>query len=468
MRKPRIPLFYIVTICIVVILSLIQTTPSYAQESLTGDWEGFINVQGTELKIITHFSSHDNKLKGTIDIPQQGGQDIPLNKISLGKKDSVHFEFMAGMGMAEFRGKIKNDTTIAGTFHQTGREFPFELIKSSSPTAKSKTDTFLATYNQKEVVIDNNSVTIGGTLTWPKDQQPDELVIIISGSGAQNRNGKLPGINFKPYQVLADSLTSNGIATFRYDDRGVGKSGGNFSETSLSMLASDVEAIINYFSNNSSRSFTEIILLGHSQGGIVGAKVAVKNEYVDKLILLASPGLPLSKIILKQVKTLNREAGVADSIMAKNVALQKAIFDTLRGSQDFSKLEDSLVKFNTLAQPSVSAEMARKKVKTQLGSLTKPSYYSLLDYDPTQDLSKLEIPVLAIFGDKDTQVDLEMNQSPIKSALQKSGTSYQINVFPDANHLFQEAETGSVREYASLKSEFVDGFIPMLSEWIKD
>lgn len=463
MRKLHI-LLYIVTLCII-ILSISQTTAN-GQQSLTGDWEGAINVQGTQLKIITHFSNTENKFKGTIDIPQQGGQDIPLKEISLSKEDSVHFEFMAGMGMAVFRGKMKNDTTIVGTFHQNGRQFPFELLKNSSPTAKAETPSS-PTYNQEEIIINSNSVTIGGTLTWPKDQQSDELVIIISGSGAQNRNGKLPITNFKPYQALANSLTLNGISTFRYDDRGVGQSSGNFAETSLSMLVSDVETIINYFRNSTSHSFSEITLLGHSLGGVVGGKLAARNESVDNLILLASPALPLSKISIQQVKTLNQQAGVADSILAKNVALQKAIFDTLRSSQDFSKLEDSLVKFNSLAQPSVKAKKVRAQINKELTSLTKPSYYSLLDYDPRNDLEKLSIPVLAILGGKDAQVDLKMNQSSLKSALQKSGTTYQVKVFPEANHLFQKANTGSVQEYASLKSEFVDGFISTLTEWIK-
>lgn len=450
------------------IFLLSQTAPLLGQERLVGDWEGYIDVQGTKLNIITHFSHADDSLTGTIDIPQQGASGLTIETITTSVDDSVYFDFFAGTGMAEFRGHLKNDTLMNGSFHQRGQSFRFELTKRLKDKSSVKMEDTPPSYNQEELTIQNDSVAIGGTLTWPKGQPTDKLVIIISGSGAQNRDGKLPGIPFEPYAALAQSLTPNGIATFRYDDRGVGQSSGNFSETSLHMLASDVGAVVNYFRNRSSHSFSEIILLGHSQGGIVGGKVAAENQNIDKLILLASPGITLADVVINQVANLNREAGLSDSIITKRVALQKAIFDTLRGSQDFSEIENSLVQRDSLSQSGTKAKMLQTRIKQQLNSLTKPFYYSLLDYDPTQDLNQLNLPVLAVFGGKDTQVNLGMNKSPLKSALQKSGTSYQIKVFPEANHLFQKANTGSVQEYSTLESTFVDELIPTLTEWIKD
>src|SRR5699024_63839 len=153
----------------------------------------------------------------------------------------------------------------------------------------------------KELIIKNDSIDIGGTLTWPENKETPQLVIMISGSGAQDRDESLPITDFKPFAALADSLTMAGIATFRYDDRGIGKSTGNFEDTTPDMLASDVEAIIHYFEYEADQHFDQIILLGHSQGGVVGGKVAAENKAVDKLILIASPGVTLKRVLREQV-----------------------------------------------------------------------------------------------------------------------------------------------------------------------
>src|SRR5699024_3322111 len=156
----------------------------------------------------------EDTYSGTIDIPQQMGHDIPLQKVSVADDDSLFFEFMAGPGLAEFEGKFNSDSTITGSFHHRGMQFPFKL-KGYEPKADSakKSAPLSKAYNQKDMIIKNDSIKIGGTLTWPKKADADQLVIMISGSGAQDRDETMaPVSDFKPFALLADSLTADGIA----------------------------------------------------------------------------------------------------------------------------------------------------------------------------------------------------------------------------------------------------------------
>lgn len=459
----------------VISLCFIQTTMLWGQQKLSGNWEGAINIQGTELKIIAHFTTPADTLTGTLDIPQQGAQDLPLETITVNNADAVSFSFYVGMGMAEFRGQFKNDSTITGTYHQNGRQFPFRLIQyqSSRVSVKTMDSVTMVPYNQRELVIENDSVAIGGTLTWPKDKQTDELVIIISGSGAQNRNGKLPITDFKPYQALAKSLTPKGIATFRYDDRGVGESTGNFSTAALSTLASDVDAVIKYFQSDTSPSFSTITLLGHSQGGVVAGRVAAQNKSVDKLILMASPGLPLKELLRYQVQQAFARAGVDSSLIEQEISARESIMDAIRSGENLEQPKENYQNQFAAIQLAMGMDstqavsLAKRQADQLSNTFESAQTRSLLHYDPTDDLRELNIPVLVLFGGKDTQVPVRMNQLPVKQALESAGTSYETVVFEQANHLFQNAKTGDVQEYATLESAFVDGLIETLSEWIK-
>ncbi|WP_138432147.1 alpha/beta hydrolase [Fodinibius saliphilus] len=329
-------------------------------------------------------------------------------------------------------------------------------------------------FNQKELIIKDNSTKIGGTLTWPKNSSPNAIVIMISGSGAQDRDETMnPISNFKPFALLADSLTSGGLATFRYDDRGIGASTGSFSDATLDTLASDVETIIKYFHKKDTPSFSEIILLGHSQGGLVGEKVAVKNRSVNKLILMASAGIPLQKILRHQVQRAFSRAFIDSVLAAKEINAREQLMDATKNDTNIDEAQKRYRTQFAAIQRSVGIDSSRASqiAQKQARQLTKvyrsPQLQSLLYYDPVIDLKKLDIPVLILFGGKDTQVTVEMNKPPMKEAMESTGVPYQIEVFPNANHPFQKAKTGDLQEYGQLKHHFVDGFTSTIIEWIK-
>jgi len=456
------------TIFTILIVLLTLTTTLYGQDRLAGDWNGSINLPTYNLPITTQFTQGDS-LKGNIKIQ---GTTLPLKNIHFEEKDFVFFEFVTPMNVARFEGQFTSDTTIEGEYLQAGQQFPFTLSKRVQSSS--------ADYHSKDLTIQNNSVTIGGTLTWTKKTTAKHLVIMISGSGAQDRDATLTPISdFKPFAVLADSLTMDNIATFRYDDRGVGESSGNFGATTLEMLASDVDAIIEKLTAMPEHNFSEVVILGHSQGGIVAGKVAQENTNVDRVILMASTGVPLKKVLRFQTKQPFAAAGIDSALVSQEIAAREQLMEAIRnekllqGAQEVEQARQTYQKQFKAIQIAAGADsaqaqnLAERQTNQLEATFRSPQIQSLLFYNPADDLRQLDIPVLVLFGGKDTQVTIDMNKEPIKKALESADVPYQIWEFDMANHLFQKAQTGSAQEYGSLKKEFMYPFTSRISKWIK-
>jgi len=452
---------------ILLILFLISAGFSRAQPLLDGDWEGYIDVTGSRLTIITHFTKEDTSYTGTIDIPQQNGKNIPLQNIRTTPQDSVFFEFFAGTGIASFKGKIKADT-IKGTFHQSGRSFPF-LLNQSNPEDKPAFP-----YEQQEVSIKNGNNIIAGSLTLPQKEPAKACVIFISGSGAQSRDANIFG--FKIFRKMADYLTRQGIATFRFDDRGTGSSTGSFTEAPLDTLASDVEAILLHLNSIEKLKSADNILLGHSQGGILAGKIAAENRSVSGLVLMASPGITLKEILRYQVQDAYKREGIAPREARKEIAAREKLMHAINNGKNIEQAKQNYIKEyksilekipehrqKSLGNPDT---LARNQASQLVSAFKTAQMQSFLFYDPVEDLRKTEVPVLVLFGGKDTQVPVSLNRKPIKKALEKAETDYEIKTFPSSNHLFQKAESGSASEYGRLEPAFVEGFLITIEEWI--
>jgi pimeloyl-ACP methyl ester carboxylesterase len=441
-----------------------------AQTSISGDWEGAINIQGQQLKVVFHIEGESGSYSGKLDIPQQGAMGLNLTRIEQ-KEDSVFFTFFTGQGNGDFEGVLESDSLITGMYKQGMSAFPFELEKQS---ASDEPEKILGA--GKELIIPAGAVEIAGTLVTPKNSGNSPVVIMISGSGAQDRNSDVFG--FKIFAEMAEHLKQHGISSFRYDDRQIGRSTGNFSDATLNMLASDVNAIIDYLNDLEKESFSEIILIGHSQGGVVAGKVADENQEVDKLILMASTGVSLKEVLRSQVKQAYGEGVHPDHAVEKEITLREELMVAIRDDENveiarqnymdqYRSMIESLPESQKAGIPDIDA-FVNQQVDQLVAVYGSPQVKSLLFYDPAEDLKELDIPVLVLFGGKDTQVTEELNRKPIESALEKAGVSYEVEVFPNANHLFQQAESGQVSEYALLEKEFVDGFLGKITEWIKD
>ena len=264
----------------------------YAQQ-FSGDWEGKLKFNGTELLTIFHIQKKDDSLFTTMDSPQQSAFDIPIYKTMV-NNDSLFFK-APGANM-EFKGKLFEDEFIEGIFIQNGYKLPLKLIRNKGKNSR----TFVRPqepkgpfkYYSEEVKFKNldENIKLAGTLTLPAKSGKFPAVILISGSGPQNRNEEIFG--HKPFLVLSDYLTRKGIAVLRYDDRGTAASTGDFSAANTSNFANDAEAALKYLLNRPEIDPNKIGLIGHSDGGNVAPMVASKNENVDFIILLAAPGIP--------------------------------------------------------------------------------------------------------------------------------------------------------------------------------
>ncbi|MHA7842438.1 MAG: alpha/beta hydrolase family protein [Winogradskyella sp.] len=328
--------------------------------------------------------------------------------------------------------------------------------------------------NSIDLVIKLEDVSIGGTLIMPSNLKTESLVIMSSGSGPQGRDETLEG--FKIFKGIAEHLASKGIASFRYDDRGVGSSTGDFVNSTIEDHSRDLERIMDYFESSEVYTFNDFILFGHSQGGILAGKVAVENESVKKLVLMASPSVPLVEVVTYQVRQEYNGLEISKSLIEADVSAHNKLMRAIEDDKNIDQAYHLFRKTTESILYKTSSERVVDSLKIQQKAMDKanefkiiyslPSLASFLYYDPSKDLEQLDIPVLSLFGGLDFQVPIFQNKDRMENALLKSGSNYEFKTFNDANHFFQKAITGQREEYANLDKAFVEGFLEMISDWI--
>jgi len=327
----------------------------------------------------------------------------------------------------------------------------------------------------QDLIIPNGDLQIGGTLEVSDSHEKGEtLVIMISGSGGQDRDETLYG--FKPFKIIADHLSGKGISSFRYDDRQVGASTGDFAQSTLDDLSDDVTKIMDYFQFQSKTLYDEFILLGHSQGGVVASKVAAKDDRVVGVILKASTTVPLKDVISEQVTIMQEAAGKSKEDIEYVLGFQDMAYEVARKNEGWDELK---VEFQKLVEREVAnlpesqrqyivdvEAFAEAQFNASVIPFQAPQMRSLLHYDPADDLNGLETPILALFGEKDTQVTPSQNETVLVEICMNDLMDCEIQTLKDANHLFQPANSGFVTEYPTLPKEFVNGFLESISDWI--
>ena len=444
-----------------------------AQAPIDGRWEGSIKIQGIELRIIVALKSSAGSLSGTIDIPQQGAAGLPLAGVRR-NGNAVHFELNAGPAVAVFDGELGGDT-ISGTFAQGPATGTFSMARgaAAAPAAPAPPSPYVV----EDVQFSSGAVTLAGTLTRPKTAGRVAAVVLLSGSGAQNRDEEVFG--FKVFGVLADHLTRQGLAVLRTDDRGVGGSTGSTADATSEDLAGDALAAVAYLKGRSEIDAARIGLMGHSEGGIVAPMAAARSADVAFIVLLAGPALTGEQVMLAQAAAIARAQGAPEPAIEKNAALQRRIFAAVRAGGGLADLRAQL-KQEGLAQIQALPAEQRKTIPdpaayvdraldAQLKLVESRWFRFFLDYDPAPALQKVRCPVLALFGELDLQVvPLDANRSAMQAAFEKGGNSRStVTVIPKANHLFQAAGTGSPAEYTMLKKEFAPGVLDTLTDWIR-
>jgi pimeloyl-ACP methyl ester carboxylesterase len=448
----------------VTIVAPLQPSPA----SLAGHWEGSISVAGQNLTARVDLTREGDVLKGTADFPQQNAMGLALQNASQ-QGNKVHFEVLPAPNTAVFDGEMLGPDQIQGTFTQSGFAGDFTLIRKQVATSEA------VPYRQEEVKFANDDVILAGTLTLPQGAGPFPAVVLITGSGPENRDEEVFG--FPIFRVLADGLTRKGIAVLRYDDRGVGGSSAGTAADTSETFAGDVAAAVQYLKGRSEVDPKHIGLLGHSEGGIIAPMVAVSSPDVSFIILMSGPGTPGSRIIEEQARLIAEANGTPTADLEQQMELQKRTIQAAITGQGWDQIKaDLLARFKKAAAEMPEDQRkalgdidawAARNVDAQVQALQSPWMQFFLTHDPAPVLEQVKVPVLALFGGLDLQVPAEENRVAIEKALTEGGNKdFALKTFPDANHLYQEAVTGSPSEYAELKPEFVPGFLDTISSWI--
>jgi len=455
-----------------ILLITILTSISLTAQDITGQWNGVLKVQGTQLRLVFNVSESRNGFSSTMDSPDQGAKGIPVTNTTF-KNSKIKFE-ITNVGI-EYNGELKGDD-IVGIFKQGGQEFPMNLSRKAvgTPAAKRPQEpTKPYPYYSEDVTFQNTkaNISLSGTLTLPKNQADFPVVILISGSGPQNRDEELLG--HKPFLVISDYLTKNGIGVLRYDDRGVGQSKGDFKTATSADFATDVESAIEYLKTRKEINKNKIGLIGHSEGGLIAPMVASKSKDVSFIVLLSGPGISGYDILLLQTELINKANGVDESKLQTELVFLKGALDIIIKGSDLDEIKSVLTDFmqkQINLHPEILPEGMKEDgfINGTIEQLATPWFQYFLKYKPTSSLIKVKCPVLAINGEKDLQVPPKENLEAIKKSLEEGGNKkVTIKEFPNLNHLFQECTTGSPNEYASIEQTFSPKALEEITMWIK-
>lgn len=448
-------------------MSFQLASQEYLSRKLAGNWIGEMELSGSKLELIFKISVEENgELSAKMDVLAQGARDLPVSKTEV-KADSIflHVAMIAGC----FEGKIMNDTTITGKWSQSGLNFPLTLTLTGKVTELKRPQTPQSPfpYQVEEVSYQNKEagIKLAGTLTFPENAENVPAVILISGSGAQDRDETI--FEHKPFWVIADYLTRHGIAVLRVDDRGVGGSEGNVSSATSKDFAGDVLAGINFLKNRKEINPSKIGLIGHSEGGIIAPLAANKTNDVAFIVLLAGPGIPGEQILYEQGRLIGLASGMTEEQVAQNQKTQETIFNILKTEKDSAIRLDRLQRTFTGGMYPMMNEDQKKAVDQQVAAVNSPWFSYFLTYDPRPELTKLKCPVLALIGEKDLQVPPKSNMPAIEKALAKGGNkNFKTLELPNLNHLFQNCETGAVSEYAQIEETISPEVLGIIAEWM--
>lgn len=447
-------LFLLVFIC------YLQNT--FAQKNIVGTWYGTLKVPKTTIRINFNISQKDTTLITTMDSPDQGAFGIPTDKTRYkDKKIAIYLNAM----LVNFKGKLENDT-IKGAFTQRGVAFPLNLTKNKSKAPKQKSrlqdPKKPYPYISEDVVFTNkkaDNIKLSGTLTLPKNVKNPIVVVLISGSGPQNRDEEVKQFNHRAFLVLSDFLTKNGIAVLRYDDRGIAKSEGNFKTATTLDFATDASSAIDYLKSRKDVNFSKIGLIGHSEGGLIAPIVASKRKDIDFIILLAGPGVDGGKILESQNRKISALSGVPENLIEANEIRSKKIHSIVKQAKNTNEIKEKLTR---LLERENLPDNAKKQL---LDAYTDKWLVKFVQLNPQDYLQKVTCPILALNGSKDVQVLPKLNLNGIKKAT-KNNKQVTAKEIKDLNHLFQPCVTGMVNEYATIETTFSPKAMQEISTWI--
>jgi uncharacterized protein len=437
---------------------LLLGTSLFAQAPpAAGQWEGAIEVPGQALQVIVRLYRTGETWGGTIDIPAQKASNIVLINIAADGR-SPRFSIGGAAGNPTFAGVVSDDGVVmTGTFTQGPLKVPFNLKRTGDavappPAKRPQLPQAPIPYDSTDVSIPTPTagVTLAGTLTTPRGGISHTAVVLISGSGPQDRDSTIAG--HKPFLVLADYLTRKGIAVLRVDDRGVGGSTGTPLTATSEDFATDALAALEFLRARPGINPAKVGFIGHSEGGIIAPLAAARSRNVAFIVLMAGTGVTGENVMYEQAALMTRAAGAPEAAIAQNRLVQQEIFTAIKTETDLATMRERIGK------------VVGEQIATQY---TQPWFRFFVTYDPATTLRKITIPTLVLNGDRDLQVSAKQNVPVIEAALRAAGNSqFTIRTFPELNHLFQTSKTGLVTEYAEIEETMAPIVLETVADWV--
>ncbi len=461
-----------------------QTPAPAADSSLAGRWEGSLALPtGQSLRLVFNVArATGGGWTATMDSPDQGAFGIPLDSVRV-DGDSLSLRVPAISG--GYTGTRGPDGAITGTWTQGPGSLPLVLRRGTAPTENPRpqhpTPPFPYATEDVRFLNATAGIELAGTLTLPEGAGPFPAVALVSGSGPQDRDQTLFG--HKTFLVLADHLTRAGIAVLRYDDRGVGQSGGDFGRATSIDFAGDAAAAVTFLTRHPSVNPRQVGLIGHSEGGLIAPLVATGAGGAPRAdlaftVLLAPPALSGEALLYLQGAAIARASGASDSVIGINRRVQERMFAIIRAEPDETRRQAAMrTLLEELASQMTPAERAAQGmqpgneeawIRAQVASVGTPWFRTFMLYDPRPTLEQLTTPVLALFGGLDLQVPADENRAALEAALARAGnTRATVTVVPGVNHLFQTARTGVPAEYGIIRETLAPTVLDTISAWIR-
>ena len=431
-----------------------------------GTWQGAIETGNMRMRLQLHLS-HDEKgqLTAAVDSLDQGIQGIPASHVTE-QAGQVKFELPA-FG-AEYNGALnaaKNE--IAGHWSQNGNLETLDFRRSDKILELRRPQNPAKPYPYKEEEVSfaagDGKLALAATLTLPQGAGPFPAALLVGGSGPNDRDETIAG--HKPFLVLADFLTKRGIAVLRYDKRGIAKSTGNYADATMENFTQDAQAAFGYLKSRKELDVKRLGIIGHSEGGILGALVATRSNDLNWMVLLATPATTGERTLLRQSELIARAGGLAEEQITRSLEFDRKAYRAVREEKDAAALERRL---RTLVEQSgLGAAMPPAALQAQIRMMSSPWFREFLDYDPAPALEKLKCPVLALSGDRDLQVDSTENVPLLRKAYESSGNKdFMVVEIEGVNHLFQKAQSGSPALYGAIEETIAPEILTAVGNWV--
>jgi uncharacterized protein len=450
-----------------------QPAEEDTMDQIVGDWRGALDVSGQQLPLVFHITRGDDGLTATMDSPAQGAAGIPVDRVSF---DQGRLELSITALGASYDGTLREPATeIVGTFKQAGMELDLTLSPAANRPQEPRPP---FPYVSVDVTFMNQDagVELAGTITHPEGEGPFPAAVLISGSGQQNRNEELFG--HKPFLVLSDALTRSGIAVLRYDDRGVGGSGGaeTVAEATSRDFAGDAAYALQFLMDQPYVDADRAGLIGHSEGALIAAMIAAGVHETptgtDPLPIDVDPGfvvmpggegVPGDELLMMQSAALLRASGAPEEYIHRMGEANREVYDILLSD---TPREDAAERIAAIQR---ELGMNEEQIQAQRGALLSPWFDFFLRYDPADALRKIQVPVLAVIGELDRQVPAEQNIPEIREALRAAPTrDFTVRELAGLNHLLQPARTGGVEEYQQIEVTMSPEALELISGWITE